>query len=232
MWFMASIISALNSVSDWFYEIYLDVLGWVWPFWLTASLFYQLSDLFSTLAWRFYDFSGWVSDVQSKIGNVLSWDTIWSYIMSYVPNLVTIRDWFYSWWGNVTSVITSWWSAQSVTVRGWIDAATQPFNNVAAAWSNFWNNLWPQLQSSFRSLQSSWNTFWGVTLPTLVSFTWLETWYASRLKDLQGLIDGAFTVRAGLWDGWQEVRGNVVEFFTNPVGYIWERFIDWFLGGE
>jgi hypothetical protein len=232
MSFMAWIIDALNDISSWFYEIYLDVYSWVWPFSLTANLFLYLCYLFNNLAWYFNAFSSWVSDVQGKIGNFLSWSTIWSYILSYVPNLTQIRDWFYSWWTNVQSVVASWWSATSVTVQGWINTALQYVNSVATAWNNFWNNLWPQLTISFNSLKSAWDNFWTVTFPTLVSFSWLTTWWSSRLQDVQGLIGSAFTARASLWAGWQEMRDNVVNFFTDPVEFIWERFTDWFLGPE
>jgi hypothetical protein len=232
MSFMSSIISALNSCSDYCYQIYVKVIGWVWPFWEAAGLFYQLSVLFATLAWQFYDFSNWVSDVQSKVLAILNWSTIWSYILSYVPNLTQVRDWFYSWWSNVTSVITSWWSATQYTVQVWISTAVQPFNSMLTAWNNFWNSTWPAWVSSFNSLKSAWDNFWRYTLPNLASFDALEDWWNGRVGDLQGLINSAFTVRASLWQGWQDMRDNVVEFFTDPVEYIWERFTDWFLGPE
>jgi hypothetical protein len=232
MGFMSSIINALNSVGSWFYQIYQEVYGWVYPFWLAAGLFYQLSNLFSTLAWRFYDFSDWVSDVQSKIGNFLSWSTIWSYILSYVPNLVSIRDWFYSWYTNVTGAVTSWWSSMQWTVRGWIDAAVQGLGTMAAAWNNFWNNLWPQLTADFNSLRSDWGNFWRITVPDLVNFSWLETWWQDRTRDIDGLISSGFSTRASLWEGWDIMRDKVVSFFADPVEYIWGRFTEWFLGPE
>jgi len=232
MGFMSSIISALNSASSWFYQIYLEVYGWVYPFWLAASLFYQLSSVFSSLAWRFYDFSDWVSDVQSRIGNFLSWSTIWSYILSYVPNLLQLKDWFYSWWNNVSSVVTSWWSSTQWTVRGWIDAAVQGLGSVATAWTNFWNNLWPQLVADLGGLKSAWGNFWLVIYPNLVSFDWLGTWWDSRLHDVQELVSSAFTARDGLWAGWQDLRNEVATFVSDPVEYIWGRFTEWFLGPE
>lgn len=230
MGFMASIINALNSVSDWFYSIYLEINGWVYPFWQAADFFYQLCLLFNTLAWKFYDFSNWVSDIAGKVVNILNWDTIWSYILSYVPNLVAIRDWFYSWWSNVTSVITGWWSATMVEVLGWIAIAVQPFNSLLAAWANFWNSLWPQLTASFNSLKSAWDNFWLVTLPSLVSFSWLTTWWESKLLDVQGLINSTLKTYFPFYDDLVRLWSDIAEFFTNPVGYIWKRFTDWFFG--
>ncbi len=232
MSFMTSIVNALNSVSSWFYQIYQEVYGWVYPFWLAAGLFYQLSNVFSTLAWRFYDFSDWVSDVQSKIGNYLSWGTIWSYILSYVPNLTQLRDWFYTWATNVMGIITGWWSATSVTVHGWITAATQSFNSMLTAWLNFWNNLWPQLTASFNSLKASWDNFWAVTFPTLVNFSWLTTWWNSRQLDDQGLLNSTLKTWFPFYDDLVRLWGDIALFFTNPLQYLWERFTDWFFGGS
>ena len=232
MGFMTSIINALNSVSSWFYQIYLEVYGWVYPFWLAAGFFYQLCSLFNTLAWQFYYFSSWVSDVAAKVAEILNWSTIWSYILSYVPNLTQIRDWFYSWWSNVTSVVTSWWSTTQYTVQGWISTAAQPFNAMLTAWNSFWNSLWPQLTGSFNSLKSAWDNFWGVTFPTLVSFSWLTTWWSSRLQDVQGLINSSLKTWFPFYDDLVKLWSSLTAFFTNPVEFIWERFADWFLGPE
>ena len=230
--FMAAIVTALNTVSSLFYSAYVETYYWAWPFNYLATPFYYGSMAFSQLAWRFSDFGAWVNDVSSKIGNYLSWDTIWSYILSYVPNLATIRDWFYNWVTNVNNTVSSWWSATSVTVQGWISAAVQPFNAMLTAWSNFWNSTWPGWVSSFYTLKSAWDNFWQYTLPGLVSFTWLATWWNERLLDVQGLINSAFLARAGFWEGWQDMKNNVVEFFADPLGWLESRFAVWFLGPE
>ena len=228
----AGIVEALSDVSAFCYSLYLTTLGWVWPFWYVAEPFYGLSTVFSTLAGASSDFIALVNGIVAQVANVLSWDTIWSYIVSRIPNLEALRDWFYGWWTNVSSVVTSWWSAQGVTVHGWIDAAVQPFTALRADWDMFWTFLWPQLTRSFDSLKSEWGNFWQLTLPGLVSQVDLRSWWQSRLSDVEALLDSAFSARAGLWSGWQEMRENVVKFFGDPVEYIWSRFVDWFLGPE
>jgi hypothetical protein len=228
----AGIVEALNSVSSFFYSIYTTTLGWVWPFFVVADLFYGLSSLFSTLAWGFSDFFTTFNTLLDSIGGFFSWDEIWSFILSYVPNLPDIRDWFYSWVTNVTGVVSSWWAATWPTVQGWISAAVQPFNTMLTAWSNFWNNTWPQLTSSFNGLKSDWGNFWSQTLPSLVSNINLETWWNTRLKDIDTWIDSKFKDRTPFWGGWQDIRTSVLTFFEDPVEFIWERFTDWFLGPE
>ena len=230
--FMSWIITSLQGIGNWFWSIHQTVEGWVWPFYLVADFFWQLSLLFYNLASYFTSFSDWVSDVASRVGNYLSWDTIWSYILSYVPNLISLRDWFYSWWSNVTSVITSWWSATSATVHGWITAAIQGLGDIGAGWLNFWNNLWPQLVSGFNSLKSAWDNFWLVTFPNLVSFAWLATWWNSRLLDVQGLLNSTLKTWFPFYDDLVELWSDIALFFTNPLQYLWERFTDWFFGGS
>lgn len=232
MSWMTSIVSWLKSIESYFYNAYLEVYGWIYPFWLLSSPLLYASRGFGWLAYYFSLFNNWLVWAQGELGKVLNWDTIWSYLLNYVPNLIQLRDWFYNWVTYVTNTITSWWSATFVTVKGWISTAVQPFKAMLTAWNNFWQTTWPQWTSSFNSLKSAWDNFWSYTFPTLVSFSWLETWWNSRLQDIQGLINSAFTARASLWAGWQEMRADVAGFFSDPVEFIWERFTGWFLGPE
>jgi len=232
MYFMNWIINELNDVSDWFYELYLDCYYAGWPLSSIASWFRYLYQTFNELAWDFSDFFSWLLDMADQIEEALSWSTIKSNIISWFRYLGDLSDIFYYFGNNVASVVTSWWSATQWTVRGWIDAAVSGFNSMLTAWSNFWNNLWPQMTSSFNSLKSAWENFTWYTLPRLPSWGDIEDWWSGRVGDLQGLINSAFTDRASLWEGWQELRDNVVEFFTDPVEFIWDRFADWFLGPE
>jgi len=232
MGWMTPIVNALNSVSSWFYEVYLDVYGWVYPFYLTAPFFYYLSSLFSNLAWYFNDFGNWINYVANQVAAILSWSTIWSYILSYVPNLLSIRDWFYSWATSVTATVNTWWSTTQTTVLAWVqgakDFATALFNQLSATLASL-QAAWDAFKGKIPSLDAIiawWGNWWGQVLLQL------GTWWAARLLDVQGLIDSAFLSRDGWWAGWQDWRDQVAEFFGNPVEYLWQRFADWFLGPE
>ena len=229
---VSGISEALNSVASYLYGIYQQASGWIWPFSAVAPLFYYLSSLFGTLALLFSYFITLVNNLISRVAEILSWNMIWELIQSYVPNLTQIRDWFYSWWYYVSSVVISWWEATGVTVQGWINIAVQPFNTLLTAWNNFWNSLWPQLVGSFYSLRSAWENFWLVTLPTLVSYTWLGTWWVSRLLDVMGLIDSSLRSYFPNYDELVRLWGSIAEFAANPLEYLWQRFADWFLGPE
>jgi hypothetical protein len=232
-------VNFFDYIRDWFLWatqalIIAALEAYSWPLvgnWL-GDTFNNLSTFTSHVAGELWDASNWYEEISGKVSDYLSWDTIWSYILSYVPNLTQLRDWFYSWWSNVSSVIASWWTATMVEVRGWIAIAVQPFNSMLAAWANFWNSLWPQLVGGFNSLKSAWDNFWLVTFPNLVNFTWLTTWWNSKLLDVQALIDSTIKAWFPFYDDLVRLWNDIAEFFTNPLGYLWERFTDWFFGAK
>ncbi len=226
------IVGMLNSVSAYFYSLYLTTLGWVWPFYLLANLFYGLSDLFSMLAWSFSDFFTLVNELVSRIDQVLSWDAIQSLILGWFPWLESLGSWFGNWWNNVSSVVTSWWSATQVLVLAWVQSAR-----------DFAADLFNQVSSALASLQASWDQFqpripvldqvtawWGNWTGNVLSA--VNAWWTERLLEVQYLISSAFTARESLWAGWQDIRTSVLEFLQDPVEFIWQRFADWFLGPE
>ena len=232
MGFMSSIINVLNSVSGWFYQIYLDIYGWVYPFWLVAGFFYQLCLLFNKMAWAFYDFSSWVSDVQGKVAKILSQADILSLLRTWLSYAENAWSWVVNAWQNVTAIINTWWSSTSQVVRVWVNEAKQYAASLAMT-ANTW----------LASLQSAWDNFKGKipAIDQVISWwgnwsgnvlTFVNTWWNTRLLDIQELINSAFIARQSFWEGWQDWRGKVTEFFTDPVEFIWQRFADWFLGAE
>jgi len=226
------IIYALFVIAHWFSRIAEYCADSFWPLTTIADFFYGLHDIFFDTAVDFGEFFAWVRDVADKIGQVLSWEEIWNLLTSHIPFLEDVLNWFQKWWNNVTSVVTSWWSATQFTVRGWIDAAVSGFQSLVN-----------QVSSSLASLQTAWDDFKG-RIPTLDGVTswwrnWIgnvlseiESWWSGAVGEVQGLIDSAFLARDSWWAGWQEMRENVMTFFTDPVEFIWDRFADWFLGPE
>lgn len=225
----AAIPSAFNDVADGFYQLYLTARGWIWPFNYSADLFYAVSVVFRTLAAAFTDFLAVVNGLLSQLPGILSWATIWSYITSNVPNLEAIRDWFYGWVSSVLGVVVTWWAVTKPTLLSWIADAkswTQSQLNTLQA-------TVLSLLSDFRGWTQSQLNDIRAMLPALFDwgalFSWITDWWANRLLDVQGLINSAFLSRESWWAGWRETRSAVFEFLTNPVGYIWDRFLDWFL---
>uniref|UniRef100_A0A6M3XY95 Uncharacterized protein n=1 Tax=viral metagenome TaxID=1070528 RepID=A0A6M3XY95_9ZZZZ len=232
MSFMGWIIDRLNWVSDVFYELYLDCYYAGWPLEVLDTWLYSLSSTFASLAWDFYDFSSWVSDVAAKVAKILNWSTIWSYILIYIPNLEQIRDWFYYWWTWVDGRITSWWSSTSSDVLGWIAEAKD--------WAKLWIDY---LQSQVNSLSVKIDEVIALIPDVSELIAWfsnwpghiiseVDNWWTGALLEVQGLINSAFILRENFWQGWQDWRDKVTEFFTDPWEFLWARFADWFLGPE
>jgi len=210
------------AASGFFYQVYLETLDWVYPFWLISDFFYALAQTCADLSWDFSDFNEWVTAISDRILGILNWETIWSYIISYVPNLFEIRDWFYYWLDYVTQAIDNWWLSAQATVRGWIDAAKD------------WTFLWVEyLQGQIDELRVMIENIPGAVPGLSVLLEWftnwpghiisvVNTWWTGALTEVQGLINSAFIVRESLWAGWQDWRDKVTEFFTDPEDWLYK----------
>lgn len=232
MFFMDWIIQRLNDASDFLYDIYREVLEWVWPFWLAAEFFYELSWLFWRLAQDFYDFSQWVSNTQAKVSEILSYANISSYFQWWFDRAVWAWTWVADAFRNVWNIVDDWWSSTQSTVRAWIDEA----KSYAAF-------LVANLNLMLSSLQSAWDDFKGM-IPTIdeVIYWWhnwtgellsvVNSWWSGAILEVQGLINSSFIEREPFWAGWQDMRDKVTEFFTDPLEFLWVLFTDWFLGPE
>jgi len=200
------IINALNNISLRCYDIYLEILGWVYPFWLAAEPFWGLSNFFNSLAWHFYDFASVFEAFIEKARLILSWNTIWSYIQSYIPNWNKIGNWFSEWYSNVLSITNTWWSSTQLGVWSWISAAKSDLLSLM-------NNLTGWLGS----LQVEWSGFLTTTLPNLANWTGVD-----------GLIKSWFSNFTPFWEGWQEIKEQVVDFFSDPEQWFYDRLDNFF----
>lgn len=232
MYFMNRIIGYLNDASWLFYEIYLEVYGWIWPFSYLQYPFWDLSSIFSWLAWGFRDFTIWVYEVNNLVTNILSWSTIESYIRNWLPHLVDVVHWWHNWVYFLSREINNWWYYTQATVQGWIDIATQGFDNLVVAWDEFWTYTWPRWTDKLDLLAADWGDFLIHKLPTLFDISYAEEWWRSKFLDVTKAISDAFREREDFWAGWQDFRDKVVEFFTDPLEWLLDRFTDWFLGPE
>ncbi len=229
--FIGWIIERFNFLSEDLYAIYLEVLSWMWPFYNVSYLFYYLAAGCSQIAWGFYDFSLWIVEVHDRIQQVLTWSTIWAYILSYVPNLVDIRDWFYDWPSNIYGVVTDWWSSTSSEVLSWIDEAKSYaatlvagvdtwLGNLQATWDDFWTITWPEWMSNFDAVKAGWDNFWTQTFPTLATWTGVDNLIDSTIRAWLPFYDDlASLVR--LW-------GEIEEFFSDPLQWLYNKMDEWF----
>jgi len=232
MYFINKIVGYLRDASDWFYDIYLEVRGWVWPFYLIADFFYELCYLFYYLAGNFSDFGDWVDDIADQVADILSWSNIRSLIRSWLPDLEDAIEWWDRWWKWVGEEIDDWWRDKKHDVWGWIEEA-----------EDWLKGLIGSVETALNTLKAAWDDFKG-KIPTIVEiiqwwrnwlgnvFAALIRWGFATLLDVAGLITTAFIERESWWAGWQDFRDKVVEFFTDPLEFLWTLFADWFLGPE
>jgi len=232
MRFLDDIFSLVWDISDWFYEAYLTVNDWVYPFNLIAPVFYRLSIYFYNMLTPIAHLSDWVDDINQSIASLPSMDNIWS----------TFKDWFnwaeWSWqwiedaWLIIPGIIDDWWSSTSQTVQTWIDESSQYFTSLV----NTLQVKVSQVESSISELMGrlpeldelvSWWSNWTVNLRVTI-----DTWWTTTMVEVQGLINTAFIDRESWWTGWIDVKNEVIEFITNPMDFLLDRFTDWFLGPE
>jgi len=211
-----------SAASGFFYLAYLEILDWMYPFWMLSEPFYELSGLCADLSWDFYDFAIWVRTITDRIQDVFSWDIVWSYILTVVPNLEDLRDWFYNWWPNVYGVVAEWWAATSWTVRAWIDQAagnTMTFINqvetsladLRDAWDTFRTITWPGMLSDLAGVRTAWEDFISGILPNLATWTGVGELVESTLRSWFPFYDDL----AALW-------GGIREFFTDPEDWLYK----------
>lgn len=222
MTFMTWIVNGLNSISDLFYELYIDCYYVGWPLEILADWFYYLSDWFSDLAWSFYDFSGWVSSVQAKVSEILSSGDIWTYFLWWFEAAENAWNWIWNATSHIWFEIEDWWWNTSITVQGWIDEVRSYADNLVTG-----VNTW------LASLQSAWDAFY-YKIPTIDEvITWwtnwpghllsvINSWWTSTMGEVQDLINSAFVIRQDFWQGWQDWRDKVTEFFTDPEDWLYK----------
>ncbi len=222
MSFMNWIVDRLNDVSNFFYQLYLDCFYVGWPLEVIGYWFYYLSDTFSRLAWNFYDFSSWVTDVQVRVSEILdTWD-IWTSFQWWFEAAENAWNWVSSAAWNIWYEVEDWWGTTQYTVQGWIDEARwYAYDLVAGV------NTW------LAELQSAWDDFKG-RIPTIdqVIYWWsnwtgnvssvINTWWTATMVEVQDLINSAFIIRSDFWAGWQDWRDKVTEFFTDPEDWLYK----------
>jgi len=219
------LIGLCNTISNWFYEWYLLVLGWGGLLGNLADFFFQMTLLFNKVGWAFYDFYFWVDSINIAWSGIFSWETIKSLILSWLPGLEDALNWWGDWWHWIEQEVEDWWNSTKSTVQGWISIATEGLDALKVAWNNFWNITWPQWIDNLSELRLLWDNFWTVTFPNLVNFSWLGIWWDSQWLVIQQLIEDTIKV-------WFPFYDSVVEFITDPLEWLWTKVADWFLGPE
>ena len=220
MWFMSNIIQLCNDAAGWLYEIYLDIYGWPYPFWLAARSFLDLSYIFAGLAWRFSEFNDWLIWAGDKIESILSSGDILSFLSTWLDYATWAWTWVFNAIDNVTDIIDSWWTSIGSIVQGWIDQAKDyalglvdqvedSLANLRSSWDDFWTLTWPDLVADIGGLRSSWDSFLATTLPGLA--TWIG---------VQDLIESTIRTWFPFYDELVQFWSGIRDFFSDPEDYL------------
>jgi len=232
MWWIQILIDLVGNAALFFMEAAFEVGGWVWPFYLLEAPLYGLYKIFWSWRASLFDFNDWADDVWDKVLAIWDADGILGLIKWWFPWLYDIGEWFVDRWQWFTTEVGNWWDATKTTVLGWIDMATEGLNALIVWWDEFWTITWPKWMSTLEVLGSQISDFFTNTLPGLFNVEYAAIWWIAKLLDVAGLIDSSFVERKGFWEGWQDMKGKVFEFFEDPLEFLLTLFTDWFLGPE
>lgn len=222
------IIERLNNVSDTFYQVYLDCFYTGFPLSIIGGFFYDLSVFFSNLAWYFYDFSLWVSDISTKVLSILDLKTINDYFWSYFIAAWNSWEWVKDAFTNVWNTVDDWWDSTKIVVYGWVSEARQFLQVQVDSISLSLNTLqisWDSFKAKIPSIDNllTWFAGWQVAVLTTIN-----SWWSDKLLDIRGLINTAFLEYQPFWEGWQDWRDKVAEFFTDPEEWLYDKMDEWF----
>ena len=227
-----SIFSFVWDIGDFFRDAYLEVKGWVWPFYYLQYPLYGLHIVFRSMLTPIAHFGDWADDVWAKVLQIFSLEQITSYFRTWLDYATDAWDWISNAWWNVIGIVGDWWAATKVTVLGWIDIVKQ--------WAI---ELWEDTKKGIAELQPVWDFFKGKIENLEIVLNWYFEWkdqvIAAVIRwgfvtalDVAGLVAAAFLERENLWAGWQDFRDKIADFFTDPLEFLWTLFTDWFLGPE
>lgn len=228
MWFLNSIVSWLTSVEGFFYDAYLEVRGWVYPFYYLSYPLYSLYYAFYYLASYFSSFNDWVDWAANEIGNILSYSNIYSYFKTYFDYASDAWYWVRDAVYYVSNIIDNWWDATWYDVRSWVYARIDDVEVLIANTESWLANLQADFTNFIDSLPNlneilAWFTnWWSNILASIIA------WGALTVTQISSLIDSAFIARDSFWAGWQEVKSDVVEFFTDPLQWLYDRAENFF----
>jgi len=230
--FIDWIIDGLWDIADWFYDAYQTASDWGWPWSLISAVFFHLYDSFRDMAISFAYFGFWILDVSDKILAMLTFDNVYYYLKSYLDAAMDAWAWVESSWLNVWDIVDVWWTVTGAEVLDQLGV----IQDWTAQQLSYLETAILELQAAIDNLDLElpdvtvildWFANWWSNI-----LEHLNTWWLGRLLDIQALIDSAFILRETYWQGWQDLRDTVFEFFSDPLVWLWTRFTDWFLGPE
>ena len=223
-----NIIYQLDRLKGYFLNAYNIVSDWVWPFYYLASPLWSIYYAFHYLSIFFAQFNTTLDIIVDSLKTLVSWPTVWNNILSYVPNLLYISQWFYRWVTEVAYQISRWWNSTQQTVQGWITIAKQylqtQIDSLVVALTNLQasvNELLAQIPS-INEILAWFSNWWARILSPLTS------WWNERLQDVNSLIDSALREWFPFYNDLVELWSDIKLFFTDPLQWLYNELDEWF----
>lgn len=133
-----------------------------------------------------------------------------------------------AWWAQ----LDDWWGATYHSVKEWVRTLVGRVEDTLT-----------DLQRLFNNLALAWEDFKRSTLPKLLDFSWVTTFFG---KGISRIDDWWLPTRQKLEDSLSAITGNIISevnqinkkladwggFFANPWQWLQDKFADWFLGVE
>lgn len=228
MWFMQLIVDWLESASDFFYDAYRETAGWVYPFSLLSIPMYSLYSVFDVLAYYFGVFDDWLVQAADWLAQILSFDDIWNYFQGWFQAAESAWQWVVNAVYNIWNVIEDWWSGVYFDVLDLFHSAMDAAYNYYQSAVYLIDELRDQVQGIIDQIPAldevvQWIGNWVNNVLTLI-----DQWWSGAVNQVQALIDSAFIARDSLWSGWQEIRDQVVEFFSDPLEWVYNKMDEFF----
>lgn len=185
-------------LQEWLRERNYEILGIPLLFgdWIETAIDWLLSPINYIAEWVTSTYN-WLVDF---------WSEIHEWIDKLELDIGKIWDWIVTEAGAIWNILTEWWEGTRTTVLGWIDTATQGFNDLKAAW----------------------NTFWTITFPNLVSFQWLTNWWGGKLSEIDALIKSRLQEWFPFYNALFELWNEIVDFFKDPLDWCYHKLDEFF----
>lgn len=193
-----------------------------------GDFFVWLEYIFADVATAFYNIhQDWI-EIIDALNSFLNWGQIVQHILSWIPNLEEIRDWFYNWWQNVTTAIIQWWHEAQIDVLNWIEEAVSGFQDLVdnlsnwlsvlqTEWDNFKETI-PNLTEIINWFQDWANSVWSIIL----------NWWDDTISEVQELINSTLVEWSPFWEGWLEWKQEIINFFEDPLQWIYSKLDEFF----
>ena len=206
MWWNDWIYSIVWDISEWFRSIGQTTSTWVYPFNMVSTPFFIITSLFQSCLTPIANFGDWAADVWARVQQILSFDQLVNLFSTWINYATEAWNWVQGAWWNVTGIISSWWSATSTTVLGWIDIAAQEVKQLISG-----------VETWVAILQITWDNFWTTTFPTLANWA-----------GVNNLIDSSLKSWFPFYDDLTNIWNEIVEFFADPPQYVYNKLDEFF----